>query len=319
MILASACEALLWKKNKRGPLDSFVGMALWGFVLGAVVIAFMPIFEDDIFVNFSWMIIGHTMMVNVFTMICVAAWVMVLRNMPVSIASPISLVRLVFLLFFSWLIFGGDLSIWQILCVVLIFMFCAFLGYFGGRRNGSETSLSCTCGPLDQCAITCKSPNFKKALVYMAIWVASLVALEMFAQSVMVREIHAPTYVFVRFGLLFFMSIPVLIVARLIIKKKRAKEVSDEEIEIEKPGRVMSIYFDKYLIGIGILWALASTFFNALLQTMNVGVISAINTASVPIVVLGGVFLFREKVNWYSYIFIACILALAVGLSFLSG
>ena len=305
MVVAATAEALCWKKNQRGPLDTLIGSALWGAIIATPVLLITLLTADDVFQHVTLAVIGHTLLVNLFTMICIMAWVMVLKNMPISIAKPISLVRLVFLTFFSWLIFGGELGAWQIIMVGLIFVFCSSLGYLQGKDAGTSNTMSCTSGPLGQCGpscvITCKAnPDFKKGLLYMGIWVTSLIALEMFAKTVMETGIRSTTYVFVRFWLLFIVVIPLLFIYKNGFKKTKAA------------------CLDKYVIAIGILWATVSTFFNTLLgQGMNVGIVSAINTASVPLVIIGGVLIFREKVKWYSYIFIALILACAVVLSLL--
>jgi len=302
MVIAGSIEALLWKKNKHGPLDTMVVSAFWGFVLAAVVLPFTVIWNDNVFADITGMTILYTVMVNVFTMICVASWVMVLRNMPISIANPISLVRIVFLLFFSWLIFGGSISIWEIVLVAAIFILCSSLGYLQGRKSSPDSIVTACCGPLGQCGPSCTVPqectqNFTKGIAYMILWVASLVALEMFATAAIHGGIFPPTYVFIRFGLFFVMSVPLVFIFRS---------------EVSKNPRVM---FNRWLVGIGVLWAIASTFFNTLIRTLNVGIVSAMNTATVPIVVLGGVFIFREKIRWYSYIIIFMILACVVLLS----
>ena len=304
MVLASAIEALLWKKNQHGPLETMVGSALWGSVIASPILIGTIFFYDNIFVGWAWDLIGYTVLVNVFTMICVAAWVMVLRNMPISIANPISLVRLVFLMFFSWLIFGGGLSIWEILLVGGIFFFCAMLGYFQMRGGKNQSTLSCSCGPLGQCGPSCTPTerqvhNYKMGLLYMGVWLVSLVALEMFAKTVMSRDVIATTYVFIRFWLFFVACIPLIFILRRGRLKQTARAVASP-----------------YIIGIGILWAVASALFNTLLgMGMNVGIVSAINTAAVPLVILGGVLIFKERIRWYSYIFIILILASTVTLS----
>ncbi|MCL2846227.1 MAG: EamA family transporter [Firmicutes bacterium] len=328
MVIASTAEALLWKKNKRGPLEAAGGSALWGLVLSAVVFAVTVFIGQDVFANITWQNIGLIVAVNVFTIICVGSWVMVLRNMPISIASPISLVRLVFLVFFSWLIFGGDLSIWQILVVGLIFIVCAMLGYFsertpastpglahnepdakltnrahdvgGERREHIAKTLGVTEGLMWKQigGNRVDETSFRRGLTFMAIWIVSLIGLEMCATAVIRSDVLPTTYVMLRFGIFFLMALFLL----LLFKRRET----------------VDILLDKYLIGIGILWATASTFFNILLQTMNAGIVSAINTASVPLVILGGVIFFREKIRNLSYIFIFLILALTIGLSLLS-
>jgi len=302
MVLASSIESLLWKKNKYGPFDTMIVSGLWGFLLGALVLPFAIIWNDNIFANITGMTILYTIMVNIFTIICVAAWVMVIRNMPVSIADPLSLVRLVFLLFFSMLIFGGVISIWEIILVGAIFILCSALGFIQGRKTGANSIMACSCGPLGQCGPACVTPaectqNFTKGIAYMILWVASLVALEMFATAAIRGGIFPPTYIFIRFGLFFVMSLPIVLVFKS---------------EVVKNPRIL---FDRWLAGIGALWALASIFFNTLMRTLNVGVVSALSTATVPIVVIGGVFIFKEKVKWHSYIIIFMILACVVTLS----
>ena len=300
MILALAVESLLWKRNKLKAFTSLLGNAIWRFVFVVLVfLVFLAIYGATAFYGLTWEVVGFTFLLHVFGVSAVVLWVKTMQNMCVSIADPLSLFRIIPLTILSWAIFGGSLSFIDILLVTLIFISCASLGFFQGRHEHILQKECCRPGS------TTPKPegNFKKGLLYVALWCACFVCMDLILNHMSNTGVHPITFSFLR-----VVTFLLVVVVLFLIFKKGGR----------KPALITALK-DKNMMLIGLMFAIHSIIFITLLLNMdNVGILSAISVAAIPLVVLCGVFLMKEKIKWYSYIFIAAIVTCVVLLSVLS-
>ncbi|MCL2177490.1 MAG: hypothetical protein FWB72_06095 [Firmicutes bacterium] len=288
MILALAAENLLWKRNKLKPLDALVANSVWRFVF--IVGAFLVVFAFtgvEIFDNFTPSVLLLSLSINAIGAVAVLAWVKTMQFMCVSISEPLSLFRIIPLALLSWLIFGGALSTTEILLIIAMFILCASLGFFQGRF---ET----------KCKI---SPHFARGVLFLLLWVACFVAMDLIVQYATRLELNAFKFSALR------ATTFVLFCFALVLIVRRGKNL--------KP--IVEALKNTNMILIGLAFAVSSLIFMILLADIgNAGILAALSVASIPLVVLAGVFLMKDRVRWYSYILIAGIVTCVVLLSLYS-
>ncbi|MCL2846804.1 MAG: hypothetical protein FWE38_03880 [Firmicutes bacterium] len=285
MVLAFAVENILWKRNRLKPLTSLIGNAIWRFVfVMSVFLVFLAIMGDGVFDGLTWGVVGLTFTLHIFGVSAVMLWVKTMQNLCVSIAEPLSLFRIIPLTLLSWVIFGGRLTVWEILLVTLIFLLCGSLGFFQGR---TEADKGC----------------FKKGVCYIALWTCCVVSMDLIINHMSYTGVHPITFSALR-------AITFLMVASTVF------------LIFKRGGRITAIKTvlrNKIMIAIGAIFAVHSILFiTLLLHIDNVGILTAIGVASVPLVVLWGVVFMRDRLRWYSFVFIAMIVACVAALTIIS-
>ena len=294
MIIGFASESLLWKRNKLKPLVSLIGNATWRFVfVFSVFMVFFAINGTEVLENLTWEVLGFTLLLHVFGVSAVMLMVKIMQNMCVSIVEPLSLFRIIPLTILSWLIFGGNLSPWEFILVALIFIFCASLGFFQ-RRHESNLKKACCMPALEGSVENLEAPvgDFNKGLIYMALWTICAVTMDLIINHMSHTGVHPITFSALR--AITFLGVAFLVF--MIFKR------GDRKASLVKAVK------NKIMIAIGAIFALHSILFITLLLNVdNVGILAAIGVTSVPLVVLCGTLLMKEKIKWYSYIFIGLI------------
>ena len=282
LVLIAAIEGICWKANRQSPLDTIFGISVIGVFFALAIFGLSFSWEDAPFANLTWTTVGWTALINVLVIIRVMAWVKILKYVFLSVADPLSLLWLVFLTFFSWLIFGGSLGGWEIGAVALILVSGMALG-FGQRSERGHR-------------------NYKLGLAFLVLWLVAAVTNELLAKQITIEGLAPATYSALR----FLIIVPMCLVLYLVLRRNPIKTLK-------------SVCRDKIIIAISFLFAVGTVVYMTLLVGMNVGVLHSILTAATPLVVLMSIFIFKERLRWYNYIFIALILVGAVGLALLSG
>ncbi|MCL2570694.1 MAG: hypothetical protein FWE16_05865 [Firmicutes bacterium] len=303
MILAFAMESLLWKRNKLKPLVSLVGNACWRFVfVTSVFLVFFAINGTSVFYGLTWRIVGFTFLLHIFGVSVVMLYVKILQNMCVSIADPLQLFRIIPLTLLSWVIFGGSLSYWEITLVVLIFIFCAGLGFFQGRHENWLRKRCCA--PALNGSAPSNAGNFKHGLLFLLLWTVCVVGMDLIINYMSYTGIHPITFSALRAVTFLGVAFAVFMIF------KRGERVKSIWIALK----------NKKMMAIGAIFAVHSILFiTMLLHIDNVGILTSIAVVgAVPIVVLCGTLIMKEKIKWYSYVFITLIVACVVALTLIT-
>ena len=311
MIFAFGVESFLWKLNKRSPMATLLILSFWALVvaLPAFIIAW-AIPSVDLFANLTWGVVGWIALANVFIIICILSWVRVMQFMHVSIADPLSLFRIIPLVFLSFWIFGDPLTVWQVIAVAVIFIMCGALGFVQGRKNTAKESITTDCECEPECIDVAEGApqqkaavrsDFLKGMLFMAIWLVSAVTLDMLVRHIMDHEISIFAQTTISRTIKLVAVVPLFWIKRQSIHRAIREGITD-----------------KLLIIISCLAYLGVLALLTLITTMNVGVFFAIATPIMSVLtILLGVILLKERARWYSYILIAGIIAGAVTLAVL--
>ena len=295
MIIAFAAETILWKRNKLSTLDALFANAFWRFVF--VVLAFFLLWPimgtDEMFYRVGWETVGWAFAIQIFGAGAIIAWAQTMKNMAVSLAQPLSLFRTIPITLASFLIFRGELSIWQILLVIAISVFCFSLGYFQGRQEIKST----------------KDGNYKKGVLFLLLWIFCFSSIDIMVQAAARTGANPITFSAIRVFAFFLTSALIYI----ILRRRHLREGFSN---VFKKDRNM-----KY---IGIMFAVSSLLFIVLLAGMpainlprmeNAGVLSALVVASVPLVVLYGVIFNKDRIKWYSFVLMALVIFSVIALT----
>ena len=287
MILAFAAETILWKRNKLKALDSLFANALWRMIFVVAAFLIVWIFTDNIFEGMTWGSVGLAFLIQIFGSTAIIAWSQTMKNMAVSLAQPLSLFRIIPLTLVSLLLFPGETSLWEILLVTGIAIFCFSLGFFQGRLEVKST----------------KDGNYKKGILYLLLWIVCFVSIDLIVMWATRTEVNPVAFSAVRVVAFFMVATAIF----LILKKGGRREA------------IIAGFKNRNMMFIGVCFAVSSLLFIVLLTGMdNVGVLSALVVASVPLVVLYGVIFNKDRIKWYSYLLIAATVASVVVLSVIS-
>jgi drug/metabolite transporter (DMT)-like permease len=290
MILFFTLESPLWKKNRQSLHVTLLGTTFWSLI--AVIIAFAISFAlpHNGFTNYSWLAFGLVSAQAVLVVFNILLWVAIMRCMPLSIAEPVALFRVILLTVLAFLIFGGALSVTKILLVVAIFL--AVVGISLLQTIGKKRQID---------------KNYLKGFLLLFIWVLTSVGINLINQYVV-----GP----VRFGNLgvppithaTIQTILVFAVALIYFLIKRPREI--------KPAFGI-ILKNKIHMGIGASGVFGRVCFTIVLAFtgMNVGVLTAIQMATVALVVIYSVIFLKERPKLLSYFLIAVTIGCAVALS----
>ena len=290
MILFFTVESLLWKKNRKSPLQTLFGTTFWSLIAITIVFVTTLLNVDDPFVNFSWAVIGFISLQAGLVICNILLWVGVMKSLPLSIAEPTALSRVILLTILSVAIFGGDLGLLEILLVCGIFVSCVGLSFFQGKYKKRE---------MDR--------NYIKGLFLLFLWVLTSVSINLIATHLLkpaafgglgVRPItQAATQVF----LIFVITLVIFLIKQPKQLWTTVKESFDNKIHM----------------CIGASGVFGRICFSIILATtaINVGILTAIQIATVALVVIYSVIFVKERPKILSYFFIAAIIACAVVLS----
>ena len=247
----------------------------------------MLIFTDGMFDNISWAYIGLTTIQAGLIITNIFLWVHIMRTTPLSVAEPLSLLRVIVLTVLAFLIFqNGVITVTEIVFGSILVAACMLLGYFQGK---SKSHLA-------------KDKNYQRGMFLLLAWVACSVTLNLINQHILQNiRVHSVTHATMQNAFMF-----VTIVAFLLVFKTK-----------EFMPTFKSAIKDKNYIGIGLggVGGRICFFFALSMFGINVGILAALQVASVALVVALSAWLYKERVRWFSYILIAIIIAAATIMS----
>ncbi|MCL2846553.1 MAG: hypothetical protein FWE38_02570 [Firmicutes bacterium] len=285
LILAMAVEAVLWKKNSKGPFVSLLGTSFWALVVTVAIWGISFAWMDDQFANVTWGFVGWVSVLALFNIAALAFWVLLMRNLRLSLSQPLSLIKIVAATALSWAIFGDDLGVWEIVLVGTIFGFCVALAYFQGRHEQRE-----------------RREDYTRGLAFLLCWGIFSVGANLMVRHISGFGVNAITFTGIRYIIVLLM---VFMIIGCLYKRRTM-------------ATFVSVLRDRIHISIGALIALMSTLWVTLTVGMNVGVLMAIVYAYMPIVIIYSAIVMRERLRWYSYVLIVGLLAATVTLTLLS-
>jgi len=283
-IVTSVVGSLVYKKNDKPSYMALFSNIVWGVIIGAVSFGLGFILFDDVFANITWATMGMIIFQSVIGSLCVLTWAKGVKDVPCSIADPFSQMRMFFMLGISWLIFNDTATSIDIILVCVIFLACMTMGiwqYKSEQHKGSK--------------------KYFWGLLWLCVWVllstANLGSMRMIADN----GVHITTFVFFSGFITALICLPVFFFT---------KKINKETLQCS--------FKDKWLAGIGITDNIWILFYIPLAMVLNLGVLDAIMVVAPALVVVFGLFLFREKIKWYIYPLIVIILGCAIALSLLS-
>ena len=287
MILFFTLESLLWKRNRKSLTVSLVGVAMWSFIFVGTTFLIFLTFTDGMLENIGWVYMGLTTIQVGLIIGTILLWVQIMRTTPLSVAEPISLLRVIILTVLAFLIFqNATISTTDIIFGSILLVACMLLGHFQGRDKSHIA----------------RDKNFSRGMLYMLGWIACSVTLNLINQEIMMNHrVHPITHATMQ-NAIMVVGVFAFVLA---FKTKQFGTIFKSAIR------------DKNYIGIGLGGVAGRVcFFFALANFgMNVGVLTALQVASVALVVALSAWLYRERVRWFSYVLIAVIIASAVVMS----
>jgi drug/metabolite transporter (DMT)-like permease len=289
MIFFTTIEGLLWKKNKKTPLQTLFGATFWSLIAITIVFATSLIYDDNPFRNFDWIVIGLICAQVVLIVFNVLLWVKVMQCLPLSIAEPIALFRLILISLGALWLFSASITTWQIVCIIIICISVIGIGYFQGKYKKRENA------------------DYLKGLLFLIGWVLSISALGLIIQYLLMptflggRGVNPMAMNMVQILLVFS-----VVVGIYLIKKPK-----------ELWTTIKQSFDDKIHMGIGASGVYGRICISIIiaLTGMNRGILEAIQMAAVALIVLYCVIFWKERPRLISYFFIAATIAGAVVLS----
>jgi len=283
MILFLTFESLLWKKNRKSPLVTLFGTTAWSLVFVGAAFLIMLTFTDNMFANLTWAYFGFLAIQVGLITINIVLWVHIMKVMPLSIAEPLTLLRVILLALFAFWIFSSPLSVPQIILGSAIVLGVMALGLIQGKKKafGEE--------------------NYRKGILLVLLWVASSVTLNLINQHIMRMGVHPMTHPTLQTALMF-----VAVTAFFIIAKPK-----------EFLPACKTVFTNKIFMGIGLggVGGRLCFFFALSIFGVNIGILTALQVAAVALVVALSALFYKERVKWYSYVIILIIIGAATALS----
>lgn len=272
MVLTNAGETICYKNTKEK--DSFfscLNICLWSFILSILVfLVYLGVDGKDIFVNFNWVDVVFILILALLSIFNIISWFVASRNMPMSIAEGVSEIYIAFLTLFSWLFFGGELTILQICMVALVIVSCICLSFFQKSNKVNDY-------------------NLKKGFFFLVAWIIVAVARGLIPGKLSNSGLHPALYSLI---LNFFM----LLIALILVKVKKQNVV--------KSFRTLK---DSFIILISVCRIVGQLVIIYLATIINLGIIDAVSVLGLVIIVLYERIIMKEKISMLSYLFLLLI------------
>ena len=285
LIASYVLSSLVYKWNRQSPLVTIFSFAFFGTIITAVMFALSFAWTKTQFDNLSWDVWLLILARAAITILQIFLWVKGIKYVPVSIADPFSLNNMLFLLGFSWVIFGDALPWWSILLVVIIYVTCFIMGILQHKQEGT----------------TGNAKNYAKGLAWIFLWTVAATGGTLLTRYI-AEDINIFTMAFIKSAFVLALCLLLIIVCRQSI------------VKIFK-----TVIGDKVQYGIGFFDNINIYFYIPLALVMNLGVLDAITVTATIIVILIGVVFMKEKLRWYIYPFMIAAIACSVALAVLSG
>ncbi len=272
MVLTNAGETICYKNTKeKNSFFSCFNITFWSFVFSIVVFLIYFIIDGaSIFNNFNWvdiLIIFGLAALSIFNII---SWHISSNNMPMSIAEGVSEIYIAFLTLFSWLIFGGTISIVQIIMIACIIISCISLSFLQKR----------------DCR---KDYNLKKGFIFLTLWIVVAVVRGLIPGQLSSTGLHPSVY-----SLLLNFLMLTMTTALIKIRKQKVKQ-SFKSIK------------DPFCIIIAVCRNVGQLIIIYLATQMNLGVIDAVSVLGLVLIAMYERIIMKEKLSWISYILLVLI------------
>ncbi|MCL2228310.1 MAG: hypothetical protein FWC00_00610 [Firmicutes bacterium] len=286
LVVMGVASSLFYKLNNRGTLVTLFAQIMWAFIVFSIAFGVGFAVHDDVLRGVNWASMGLILLSVVFLILCIVTWVLGIKYVPISIASPFTQMSMIFLLGASWLIFGDNVGTAEIVLVLIIFFACIMKGYFQYKQ--------------EPCKL--KSKELLIGLLWLFLWVVCVTANIVTKREIVGNlDVHVTTFNFFRSSI----SVAVCFVALLIFRVPIKSTLKDT-------------FTNKNLVGIGLMDSPSALFFLPLAIVMNLGVLDAILTITTVLTVLAGVVLLKEKIRPSTIIPIAIIIACSIALALVS-
>lgn len=270
MILTNAGETISYKNTKvKNGLDILFGVSFWSLFLSILSLPLsLCIGSGQLFENFNWINFGLISFGTVLALLSITFWAKASNDMPMSIAEGVSEIYIAFLTFFSWLLFGGVLTIWHIVLIAVVVLSCLFLAFIQNKQNGKQ-----------------KNYNYKRGFIFLAFWVIVYIIRGLIPGALADAGMNGIAYNFI-LNLLMF-----IVVLIIVLVKKRGSFVGLKET-----------LKDPWLFIIGLCRTASQISLLQLAFTMNLGVVDAVSVFGIVLIMLYERFIMKEKISWQSYI-----------------
>ena len=266
-------------------MTTVFGSVFFSAIITAVMFALSFTFSTGQFENFSPIIWALFFAKDFCWLFQVWIWVKAIKHVPVSIADPFTLIKILLLAGMSWLIFADVISSIEIVLVLAIFGACFTMGILQHRQEEQSGN----------------GGNYKIGLALIAVWIVSAVLNTCATRYMADAGVNMFTYC----ALLSAISLVLAIVWLLFIRQSVL-------------GTLKTVVRDKIQYGIAITDIVPTYFYIPLALVMNLGVLDAILNMSTTLVILCGVIFLREKIRWYIYPFMAIAITGSILLALIS-
>ena len=285
LVILSVGSSLVYKLNKQSSLVTVFGSVFFSTIITAVAFAISFTFSHGQFDNFT-PIIGVLFFAKAICWLFqVWIWVKAIKHVPVSIADPFTLIKMLLLAGASWLVFADIISVWEITLVLCVFGAAFAMGILQHRQEAQSGNR-----------------KYKLGLFLIAIWVTSAVLNTIATRYMADAGVNIFTYAFLLSMLSLALAIVWLVARRQSII-----------------ATFKTVVRDKIQYGIAITDIVPTYFYIPLALVMNLGVLDAILNMSTAIVILCGVVFLHERIRWYIYPFMIISITGSILLALISG
>ncbi len=274
MVFTNAGETISYKNTKtENQFDVLFGVTLWSLILSIPSLAlFLIPGSGTLFSGFDLKDLGFIALATVLAISSICLWSIASRHLPMSIAEGVSEIYIAFLTFFSWLFFGGRLTIWHIVLIVIVVVACLLLAFIQNRNNNV------------------KSYNFKRGFLFLAFWVVVYIIRGLIPGALANSGMNGVTY-----NLLLNLMMFIIVLIVMIIKKRLNLKT------------IFTVLKDPWLFVIGLCRTSSQISLVYLALKMNLGVVDAVSVFGIVLIMLYERLIMKEKISWQSYIILVFI------------
>ena len=275
MILSNAGETISYKNSKsENQLDILFGVSFWSLLLSSLAMAIFCIVDSEsIVAGFHWENWLYILAFSVLGILTIIFWSKASKNLPMSIAEGVSEIYIAFLTFFSWLLFGGKLTIWHIVLILVVVVACFLLAFLQNKNKYAKEKY-----------------NYKLGFIFLAVWVIIYIVRGLLPGALASSGMNG---IVSNFFLCIVMQIIIIFI--LLIKKHSIKKATINSLK------------DPWLFVNGLCRMANQISLMYLAFSMNLGVVEAVSVFGIVLIMLYERFVMKEKISLLSYVILVII------------
>jgi drug/metabolite transporter (DMT)-like permease len=244
------------------------------------------------FAHFTLEVYGLIVLKAIIVLLCIFTWVKGIKHVPASIADPFTYLRMLGLLVVSWLLMGDKVDLTSIILTFTVSVSCVSIGIFQAKTEKLSQNVK----------------NYAKGMMWLVAWMAASILNITTFKHIAKTGVNFVTMIF--FEQATYAALSLIVLVFFIARQKQG---------IVRPllHSFDQVIRDPWLIGIGSTY-LGDLLYIPLLLVLNMGVLDAIMSVNMVLVVLISTIFYKEKIHPLVYPFIVIIVGCSIALSLLA-